>query len=315
MSFDSPIRSSWSPPPVDGSLTVPEIFDWHYEHNPDHISFVYPDGDGSPKQITMKEAVRAMHRAGRYYTQKFTDLGYPPDIHNAPVIAIYAATGVSMLLLVGRHCPVTFISDTVSYLCTWLGIARAGYTVFHISPRNSATALAHLLKNAGAVHVLTSSELALKQVVEVAVATLNAQNQDQDNFVSEMPEPAFLFKDDEAGFQLLPKRTFDPEALVFYIHSSGTTSLPKPVPVCTFAASFSHGADLSGLCSTQTGYTSAFDTSARILPPLCCWSRSLTSVLLVEGTHDFRNKILACQSIPMFHGLGVVSIVMLVGYL
>jgi hypothetical protein len=31
-----------------------------------------------------------------------------------------------------------------------------------------------------------------------------------------------------------------------------------------------------------------------------------------EGAHDFCGRVLAVQSIPMFHGLGIVSVVMAV---
>jgi hypothetical protein len=59
-------------PPVDGSLSVPEMFDWHYHHNPDHPLFVYPEDDGTTKRISLKHSVEAMHRAGRHYTYYFT---------------------------------------------------------------------------------------------------------------------------------------------------------------------------------------------------------------------------------------------------
>jgi hypothetical protein len=88
-------QAAWVCPPVDGSLTIPEIFDWHHEHNPQHPFFVYADDEGSLKYITMKEAVHAMHQAARHYTAHFSSLGHPPSIRGAPAIAIFAASGES----------------------------------------------------------------------------------------------------------------------------------------------------------------------------------------------------------------------------
>lgn len=52
-------------PPIDGSLTIPEIYDWHYENSPDHPLFVYADDSGRSTTITWKDVVRATHKLGR----------------------------------------------------------------------------------------------------------------------------------------------------------------------------------------------------------------------------------------------------------
>lgn len=50
-------------PPLDGSLTIPEIYDWHYAHSPEHPLFVYSDSHGDVKSILWPEAVRGVHTA------------------------------------------------------------------------------------------------------------------------------------------------------------------------------------------------------------------------------------------------------------
>ena len=50
-------------PPLDGSLILPHVWDWHYETSPDHPVMVYSDDDGSTTIIRMKEVVHAIHRA------------------------------------------------------------------------------------------------------------------------------------------------------------------------------------------------------------------------------------------------------------
>lgn len=81
-------------PPLDGSLTVPEIHDWHLENSPNHPLFEYAEDDGAIRSITWAEAVRAIHRAGRI-VQK--DLQH--DGSKVPIIAIVAASGMSCLSL------------------------------------------------------------------------------------------------------------------------------------------------------------------------------------------------------------------------
>lgn len=52
-------------PPLDGSLSVPEIYDWHYINSPEHPLFVYSDSQGEVKSILWPEAVRGVHTAAR----------------------------------------------------------------------------------------------------------------------------------------------------------------------------------------------------------------------------------------------------------
>lgn len=35
---------TFHPPPLDGSLSIPEIFEFHAEHSPEHPVFIYDDG-------------------------------------------------------------------------------------------------------------------------------------------------------------------------------------------------------------------------------------------------------------------------------
>ncbi len=77
-------------PPLDGSLTLPEIYDWHAEHSPDHPLFLYGDPEGPVHTITWVEAVRAIHRAGRIVQNAMG----PVPSSAVPVVAILANTGV-----------------------------------------------------------------------------------------------------------------------------------------------------------------------------------------------------------------------------
>jgi len=77
------------PPPLDGSLTIPEIYDFHYSNNPDQPLFIYDDG--GVQTIPWRQAVKAIHRAARMVQ------GIPkPHAQiksEPPVVAILAVTG------------------------------------------------------------------------------------------------------------------------------------------------------------------------------------------------------------------------------
>lgn len=79
-------------PPLDGSMTMPEIYDFHLKSSPDHPLFVFPEDDGTERVINWAEAVRAFHRAGHIVHSHF-DLkrqeGSPP-----PIVAILSAAGL-----------------------------------------------------------------------------------------------------------------------------------------------------------------------------------------------------------------------------
>ena len=75
-------------PPLDGSLSVPEIYDWHYRHNPDFPLFQYLENGQVPIRITYSQAIPAIHRAGRMMKSYINRSEIPQ-----PVFAILSSTG------------------------------------------------------------------------------------------------------------------------------------------------------------------------------------------------------------------------------
>lgn len=57
--------STFRKPQLDGTLSVPELYDWHYENTPEHPIFVHSDDRGVETVIKWPDAVRAVHRAAR----------------------------------------------------------------------------------------------------------------------------------------------------------------------------------------------------------------------------------------------------------
>ena len=90
----------WKAPPLDGSLTVSELYDWHEQHNPDHTLFIYHHPTQPHKiELPISRVVPASRRAARYVASLANiDLDASPK----PLIAIIAATGKPLDRRFGR---------------------------------------------------------------------------------------------------------------------------------------------------------------------------------------------------------------------
>lgn len=94
-------------PPLDGSLSVPEIYDWQAEHSPDHPLFEFAEDEGTIQTITWKEANKGVHRAG-WYVQRLLEQGGQErgnGKNQRPIIAILAASGIQSITLLPYDPP------------------------------------------------------------------------------------------------------------------------------------------------------------------------------------------------------------------
>jgi acyl-CoA synthetase (AMP-forming)/AMP-acid ligase II len=82
--------STFRPPPLDGSLLLPDVFEHHAQHSPDHPLFVYADEDKITRTITWYRAVKAFQTAAHIsrIQVKVTDRESVPH-----VVAILASAG------------------------------------------------------------------------------------------------------------------------------------------------------------------------------------------------------------------------------
>lgn len=84
------------PPPLDGSLTYPELFDWHLTRAPNHPLFVYSDDVGAEHRILWPEGVRAIQSAARIVRLAVDgDENTTPD--SPTVVAILSSAGRYLL--------------------------------------------------------------------------------------------------------------------------------------------------------------------------------------------------------------------------
>ena len=124
------------PPPLDGSITLPELFEWHLVHSPNHPLFMFSRENGDVRTIFWPEAVRAIHTGARLVRKA---LGWQPGLKNPPVVAILAAAGRTRVpfdrltlshIPLNRHDNLLHDDDEASQLDVHAGRVRSGYDGF-----------------------------------------------------------------------------------------------------------------------------------------------------------------------------------------
>ncbi|KIY53550.1 acetyl-CoA synthetase-like protein [Fistulina hepatica ATCC 64428] len=184
-------HEAFKQPPLD--LPIPQIYNWHLEHNATYPVFL--------------QLVPAAHRAGRYVARVAdVELNSP----SKPVVAMLA------------------MSNTITVFTTILGMECARIPVFLLSPRNSAEAIAHLLMKMKVGHLLVSAEPHMQQLARRALENIKTVgNPDGHVHICAMPQYEDLYTDQP--YEALPEYRDDPSAPHIIVHSSGSTSFPKPV--------------------------------------------------------------------------------------
>jgi acyl-CoA synthetase (AMP-forming)/AMP-acid ligase II len=184
------------PPPVDGSLTLSEIFNYNARHSPDHPFFVYHDAPGKEEHIRWRQLRNATGRVARIVLS-----------HNVPS-APPAPKIIAILALV----------DTITYFTLIHGIIHAGYIPFPISTRNSPAAIAHLLTKTKTTHMFVSGDPSMLALSAGAVKMAGYQ-------VKLIPTPFFtqLYepRPEEDALPLPPVQKADMLAPALILHSSG----------------------------------------------------------------------------------------------
>ncbi|KII87501.1 hypothetical protein PLICRDRAFT_257848 [Plicaturopsis crispa FD-325 SS-3] len=203
-----------TPPPLDGSLTLPEILDFNARKNPNE-PFFYFSRDGSPEvtKVSQLEFARASHRVAHVLRPSRAGV-------DGAVVAIIANV------------------DTLHYHALVMGLARAGLVPFPISQRNSAAAVIDLLRNTNCHRIIVtrSSLRALFDEIEVEIAT---KGEPFELEISEAPAFDLLYpclgrETSSDPFDEYPEPALDRRPklsdILLYLHSSGSTGFPKPIP-------------------------------------------------------------------------------------
>ncbi|PCH36937.1 acetyl-CoA synthetase-like protein [Wolfiporia cocos MD-104 SS10] len=201
-------------PPLDGSIHVfPGLVDFHAEHNPNLPMFIFPATEPSGiSQVTYREFSDATHRIAHLVRP----LSGEPAIGDNSVVAILSNT------------------DHVLYHALVAGTARAGLIPFPMAQRNSAPAIANLLTRTACNTIISQPEYAsLLSDVRSVLPSGHALR------VLAVPAlagvfPAFSASPSAVARKLIPypalRRAQAADAPALYLHSSGSTGFPKPIP-------------------------------------------------------------------------------------
>ncbi|KAF7427854.1 hypothetical protein PC9H_007070 [Pleurotus ostreatus] len=197
--------STFKIPPLDGSLSVPELYDWHYCHKTEHPVFVFPGENDQQTIIKWPELVRAIHTGARLLRGLMKAAGNPS------VVAIFTT------------------SETFTYFTLIAATFRAGFVPFLISHRNSAEALAFLFAETHVDHVLVDRGTELQEVLGCALRLMQ-QTYPRAKIppYSEVPLFEELFRNEDS-FRLLPPYRPEMDTLAMILHSSGSTAYPKAI--------------------------------------------------------------------------------------
>lgn len=97
--------TTFKQPPLDFSLNLPELFEWHLDHSRDHPLFVFEESPGSIRTINWGEGLQGIHRATKYVRDTLQKPLVKDENGKPPVVAVLASSGLY------HFCLSTFLSD------------------------------------------------------------------------------------------------------------------------------------------------------------------------------------------------------------
>ncbi|KAL1938320.1 hypothetical protein VTO73DRAFT_11771 [Trametes versicolor] len=245
--------TTWTRPPFYGNESIPELFAFHAEKSPEHPVIVYDDEHGAVRELRYKEVYPAIRKAA-HFVNKYVCLSPPP----------VESEGADKPRVVG----ILAIADNITLSTLLTGIMYLGYTPFPLSVRNSAMAVAHLVRRMSVRDVLVSPDAGMQRNAHEAKEQLAKEGYE----LNILPLPQFrdLYNesDDGLGIKMGPIGADKPAVI---LHSSGSTSFPKPI-------------SLTHRSLTRWGFLTYF------------------------GDLDMCGVRASMHSLPMFHIMGAISI-------
>ncbi|KAJ7236051.1 acetyl-CoA synthetase-like protein [Mycena haematopus] len=194
-------------PPLDCSLNVAQILDFHITHENRGSAYSFTDEDGKITEISRFEFSRAAHRVAHLLRPQRRAL-------DGQVLAIVALT------------------DVLIYQTIVAGCIIAGLIPFPISHRNSAAAMFHLLSTTGSHRVLTT-----KSSLGALLETVATDNAPYELSIEDIPPlgqiyPHLGHESTDHAFVPYPSPTksISIDNVALYLHSSGSTGFPKSIP-------------------------------------------------------------------------------------
>ena len=188
-------------PNLEERYHFPDLIQFHWQYNPTRPIWAFPDDVHGWAEVSYTEFGRATHRAA------WATRPDPHDPSDGQVVGLLAQ------------------SDTLVYQTVNIGLMVANLVPLDISPRNSPAAILNLLQKTGCRRLLVTQHT-LKELLDSVRAL------DSSLSIEEIPSLNQLYPQQSPTFRhypTLPKPSFESTAI--YIHSSGSTGFPKPIPL------------------------------------------------------------------------------------
>ncbi|KAG2140138.1 putative aminoadipate reductase [Suillus clintonianus] len=212
-------RSSVNYPPLDGSLLLPELVEFNAQHNSDVTFFVYEKSDSNDLvSISHSDFHQACHRAAQEIRPGRT------------------GADNEVVALIGN-------SDTLLYQTVFMGIIFAGLVPFPMSPRNSAAAIISMMHKTKCCRLIVTWHSLASLIDDIKANFVSHVTQTSQLQIDEIPALKHLYPALVSGTQdeaFVPYPSPAPPSykndVLFYLHSSGSTGFPKPIPISNLTA-------------------------------------------------------------------------------
>ncbi|KAG2095134.1 putative aminoadipate reductase [Suillus discolor] len=205
-------------PPLNESLSLPQLVEFNAQHNSDVTFFVYDKPDSNDLvYISHSDFYRACHRAAQ------------------AIGPASAGADKEVVVLIAN-------SDTLLYQTVFMGIIFAGLVPFPMSPRNSAAAVTSMMQKTRCRRLITTRH-SLASLIDGVEAGLVSATQTSQLQIDEIPALKHLYPSLVSGTPneaIVPYSSLGPPSsendVLFYLHSSGSTGFPKPIPISNLTA-------------------------------------------------------------------------------
>ncbi|KAJ7127865.1 hypothetical protein C8R44DRAFT_873640 [Mycena epipterygia] len=239
---------------LDGNLSLPALWDYHRAHSGGHPLYIYEDEEQPHgiTQIMWSQAIDAMYRAAQFLK---------------PFIDAHTTRDAGKQMVVGMLS----YRDVPTSCAIFTAILRLGATAFMISPTNSPTMLANILRDAKCTLLVTGNEKAIGNLVRTAT---NVMDEDHIPLIIQGPsfQELYLSVGGVIDSSELPE-VVDLDAPAFITHSSGSSN----------------------------GTPSLVTSTHRALVH--------QSIMTYFGDKDLCGCVCGAQSFPLFHPTGISAYV------
>jgi acyl-CoA synthetase (AMP-forming)/AMP-acid ligase II len=211
----------------DISLPILDAIDHNVIHNPSYSLFCYETESGDVEEVIWERAGTAFNVAAR-------------SISNVPDSAADPLSPIGIIANLGTSIPNRVVSlliydleiDSTTFYSIIVGVLKAGRVPFLISIRNTPEAIANLLYLTKCTIILSTSDMMTVNLVTASVKLFEESSSFKVHRIS-APTFAQLYGPDVVPTSppTVDKKTKDEvmDTPCVLSHSSGTTSLPKPI--------------------------------------------------------------------------------------